>query len=150
MGPVGKAYAALVAAGELRPDPDQKRGVQALDRLAAELAHAKPGLLAKLFGRTGDALPNLGNEVSPAADAVPAEGYFLSGESDAMPGGDGADAVSADLHAVPDRRVGDPVPDGRDQVPAGADSLSASCDPVQWRRNAVPAGANSPYQELNS
>ena len=55
MGPVGKAYAALVAAGELRPDPDQKRGVQALDRLAAELAHAKPGLLAKLFGRTGDA-----------------------------------------------------------------------------------------------
>ena len=54
MGPVGKAYAALVAAGELKPDPDQKRAVQALDRLAAELAHDKPGLLAKLFGRRSD------------------------------------------------------------------------------------------------
>jgi len=53
-GPVGKAYAALVAAGELKPDPDQKIAVQSLDRLAAELAHDKPGLLAKLFGRGGD------------------------------------------------------------------------------------------------
>ena len=53
-GPVGKAYAALVAAGELKPDPDQKRAVQSLDRLAAELAHEKPGLLAKLFGRRAD------------------------------------------------------------------------------------------------
>jgi cell division protein ZapE len=52
MGPVGKAHAALVAAGELRPDPDQRRGVQALDRLAAELAGGKPGMLAKLLGRT--------------------------------------------------------------------------------------------------
>jgi cell division protein ZapE len=50
-GPVGKAYAALVAAGELKPDTDQKIAVQALDRLAAELAHNKLGLLAKLFGR---------------------------------------------------------------------------------------------------
>ena len=55
MGPVGKAYAALVAAGELRPDPDQKRGVQGLDRLAAELAGGRPGFLARLLGRTGDA-----------------------------------------------------------------------------------------------
>ena len=35
MGPVGKAYAALVAAGELKPDPDQARAVEAMDRFAA-------------------------------------------------------------------------------------------------------------------
>ena len=38
-----------------RPDPDQKRGVQALDRLASELAGDRPGFLAKLLGRNGDA-----------------------------------------------------------------------------------------------
>ena len=51
MGPVARAYAALVAAGELRPDPDQKRAVAALDRLAAELADGRPGLLERLLGR---------------------------------------------------------------------------------------------------
>ena len=51
MGPVGTAYAALVAAGELQPDPDQKRGVQALDWLAAELANGRPGMIEKLLRR---------------------------------------------------------------------------------------------------
>ena len=37
-GPVGKAYAALIAAGELKADADQARAVQALDRFAAALA----------------------------------------------------------------------------------------------------------------
>ncbi len=50
MGPVGKAYAALVAAGELKPDPEQKKAVEALDRLAVEIAHEPPGVLARLFG----------------------------------------------------------------------------------------------------
>ena len=51
MGPVGKAYAALVAAGELQPDPDQRQAVAALDRLAAELADGQPGLIERLLGR---------------------------------------------------------------------------------------------------
>ena len=51
MGPVASAYAALVAAGELKPDPDQKRAVAALDRLAGELAGGRPGLFARLLGR---------------------------------------------------------------------------------------------------
>jgi cell division protein ZapE len=50
-GPVGKAYAALVAAGELKPDPDQAAGVAALDRFAAEMANGKRGLLSRLFGK---------------------------------------------------------------------------------------------------
>jgi cell division protein ZapE len=49
-GPVGTAYAALVAAGELRPDADQQRGVAALDRFAARL-RPKRGLLSRLLGK---------------------------------------------------------------------------------------------------
>ena len=51
MGPVARAYGALVAAGELKPDPHQKRAVAALDRLAAELADGRPGLIERLLGR---------------------------------------------------------------------------------------------------
>ena len=51
MGPVGKAYAALVAAGELRPDADQKCAVAVLDRLAAELANGRPSVFEKLLRR---------------------------------------------------------------------------------------------------
>jgi cell division protein ZapE len=46
------AYQALVDAGELRPDPDQRRAAERLDALARELAAppAAPGLLGRLFG----------------------------------------------------------------------------------------------------
>ena len=54
MGPVSRAYAALVAAGELKPDPDQKSAVQALDRLGHELTHNKPGMIERLLGRRAD------------------------------------------------------------------------------------------------
>ena len=50
-GPVAKAYAQLVAAGELKPDPDQANAVAALDRFACA---PKPGLLARLRGRADD------------------------------------------------------------------------------------------------
>jgi cell division protein ZapE len=51
--PVSARYRALVAAGELRPDPDQEKAVAALDRLAAELGEAerRRGLLGWLAGR---------------------------------------------------------------------------------------------------
>jgi cell division protein ZapE len=47
---VGKAYAALVAAGELKPDTDQAKAVQSLDRFAAGLRD-NGGLLKRLFGK---------------------------------------------------------------------------------------------------
>ena len=50
-GPVGTAYSALVAAGELTPDADQAKAVVALDRFAAQL-QPRRGLLARLFGKS--------------------------------------------------------------------------------------------------
>lgn len=58
MTPVLKAYEALLAAGELRPDPDQRRTAERLDALAVELGAAavrKPGLFARVFGKTAAA-----------------------------------------------------------------------------------------------
>ena len=50
---VRERYAALVAAGELKPDPDQQRVVDRLDALAQEVAAPPPrrGLLGRLTGR---------------------------------------------------------------------------------------------------
>src|SRR5947207_3246252 len=53
MGPVGKAYAALIAAGELKHDTDQGKAVVALDRFAAELGDGRGGgLLSRLLGKS--------------------------------------------------------------------------------------------------
>ena len=53
---VAENYAALVAAGELRPDQDQAEAVEVLERLADELAEAKNrgSLLRRLTGRVQD------------------------------------------------------------------------------------------------
>ena len=51
-GPVGAAYATLLKAGELKPDPAQARAVEALDRLAA--AFRPKGLFSNLFGSRDD------------------------------------------------------------------------------------------------
>ena len=48
---VADAYGALVAAGELKPDPEQKAAAGALDRFAVCAANGESGLLGKLFGR---------------------------------------------------------------------------------------------------
>ena len=49
-GRVGRAYARLVTAGELKPDPAQQRGVAALDRLQPSLGSGRGGFLG-LFGK---------------------------------------------------------------------------------------------------
>lgn len=52
MSAVRERYAALLAAGELRPDPDQERAVAALDRLAGELRpEVTKAPWARLFGK---------------------------------------------------------------------------------------------------
>jgi cell division protein ZapE len=52
IGPVGRAYAELVQAGELKAEPAQARAVAALDRLAASME--EPGILARLLQRRGE------------------------------------------------------------------------------------------------
>ncbi len=51
MPPVAEAYAALVAAGELKADPDQAKAALALDRFADALGQSRSGFLSRLFGR---------------------------------------------------------------------------------------------------
>ena len=50
-GPVSRAYAELLTAGELKPDPEQETAATALDRVAARLGQPRGGLLKRLFGR---------------------------------------------------------------------------------------------------
>ena len=53
MSEVAARYETLLAAGELRPDEDQRRAVDVLDRIGAELQdRRKPRFLAHIFGRT--------------------------------------------------------------------------------------------------
>jgi cell division protein ZapE len=49
-GPVGRAYAQLVEASELKPDTAQERAAAALDRLASTFANGS--FLSRLFGKT--------------------------------------------------------------------------------------------------
>jgi cell division protein ZapE len=56
MGPVAERYAALVAAGELKADPDQERAAAAIDRFAIDLGQTRTGFLSRLFGRETPAL----------------------------------------------------------------------------------------------
>jgi cell division protein ZapE len=51
MGRLADAFAALVAAGELKPDADQQRAAAALDRFADALGNTRTGFLSRLFGR---------------------------------------------------------------------------------------------------
>jgi cell division protein ZapE len=51
-GPVAAAYADLLAAGELKADADQQRGVAALDRLARDLSQPTGGFLKRLFAKS--------------------------------------------------------------------------------------------------
>ena len=51
-GPVGRASAELLNAGELKADPAQQRAAAALDRLAGSFQDQ--GLLSKLFKKNGD------------------------------------------------------------------------------------------------
>ena len=53
-GPVRAAYDELVAAHELKPDPEQARAVAALDRLAGEIGQER-SFLSRLFDRQPDA-----------------------------------------------------------------------------------------------
>ena len=49
-GPVGRAYAELVRAGELKPDAAQERAVQALDGLAYDITQSR-GLIGRFLKR---------------------------------------------------------------------------------------------------
>ncbi|MDQ3143818.1 MAG: cell division protein ZapE [Pseudomonadota bacterium] len=53
-GPVGTAYAALIAAQELKADPDQQKAVAALDRFAACLGKSNGGFLSSLFRKRAE------------------------------------------------------------------------------------------------
>ncbi len=86
-GPVGRAYADLVRAGELKPDPAQARAVAALDRLAAHV------------GKRGALLDGLLGKRSQACDGVYLWGGVGRGKSMLM------DLAFDHIAAAPKRRV---------------------------------------------
>lgn len=55
MSGVAERYQALLAAGELQDDPDQRHAVAVLDRLAGQLRPAPKSLWARLFGKAAPA-----------------------------------------------------------------------------------------------
>ena len=61
MSEVAARYQALIAAGELRPDPDQARAVEALARLEGQLNRQpdRGGLLSRWFGSEPEPPPGI-------------------------------------------------------------------------------------------
>jgi cell division protein ZapE len=88
MTQVADAYAALVAAGELKADPDQARAAVALDRFALALGRTRTGFLSRLFGRE-----------TPARSGVYLWGGVGRGKSMLM------DLAFQQIDAEPKRRV---------------------------------------------
>ena len=88
MPSVVEAYAALVAVGELKADPDQAKAAAALDRFGLAMGRTRTGFLSRLFGRE-----------TPARSGVYLWGGVGRGKSMLM------DLAYQQIDAEPKRRV---------------------------------------------